>query len=79
MTCSPEVWNTPGTCINQVLIHKGMRVEVMVDGQMTPKIEVRNGLRQGCTIALTLFNYGDQVLERALPLASGYYSVQVCG
>ena len=37
-------------------LHDGMKTEIMVDGTTTPEIEVTNGLRQGCTIALTLFN-----------------------
>ena len=30
--------------------------EVTVDGQVAPEFEVRNGLRQGCVLAPTLFN-----------------------
>ena len=37
-------------------LHEGMKAEVHVNGNITPEIEVRNGLRQGCTIAPTLFN-----------------------
>ena len=37
-------------------LHDGMKAEVTVDGAITPEIEVTNGLRQGCTIAPTLFN-----------------------
>ena len=37
-------------------LHEGMKTEVRVDGHTAPEFEVRNGLRQGCTIALTLFN-----------------------
>ena len=37
-------------------LHEGMKAEVTVDDQTTPEFEVKNGLRQGCTIAPTLFN-----------------------
>ncbi len=42
-------------------LHEGMKAEVTVDGSVTPvyvtpEIEVQNSLRQGCTIAPTLFN-----------------------
>ena len=37
-------------------LHDGIKAEVTVDGAITPEIEVTNGLRQGCTIAPTLFN-----------------------
>ena len=36
--------------------HEGMQTSVSMNGEMTPEFEVRNGLRQGCTIAPTLFN-----------------------
>ena len=37
--------------------HEGMQTSVSVNGENTPEFEVRNGLRQGCTIApSTLFN-----------------------
>ena len=36
-------------------LHDGMKAEVTVDGATTPLIEVNNGLRQGCTIAPSLF------------------------
>lgn len=32
-----------------------MKAEVTVDGVTTPVVEVNNGLRQGCTIAPSLF------------------------
>ena len=35
--------------------HDGMAATVAVDGEQAPPFEVRNGLRQGCTIAPTLF------------------------
>ena len=38
-------------------LHDGMKTEVALSGgETTPEIEVNNGLRQGCTIAPTLFN-----------------------
>ena len=45
-------------------LHDGMQAEVTIDGYVTPEIEVQNGLRQGCTIAPTLFNlYFNLVIE----------------
>ncbi len=37
-------------------LHDGMQAQVTVDGQVAPMFEVRNGLRQGCVLAPTLFN-----------------------
>ena len=37
-------------------LHDGMKVEASVDGTTTPVIEVNNSLRQGYTIAPSLFN-----------------------
>ena len=37
-------------------LHDGMKAEVTVNGATTDSIDVTNGLRQGCTIAPTLFN-----------------------
>ena len=36
--------------------HDGMRAEVRVGALISSSFEVRNGLRQGCTLAPTLFN-----------------------
>ena len=36
--------------------HEGMHAEVRVGSTTTEEFEVRNGLRQGCTLAPTLFN-----------------------
>ena len=36
--------------------HEGMHAEVKVGSTITESFEVRNGLRQGCTLAPTLFN-----------------------
>ena len=46
-------------------LHEGMKAEVTVDNASTPEIEVTNGLRQGCTIAPTLFNlYFNLVMDQ---------------
>ena len=46
-------------------LHDGVQAEVTVDGQVAPKFEVCNGLRQGCVIAPTLFNlYFTLVMEQ---------------
>lgn len=37
-------------------LYEQMKAEVLVGGETTPVFEVTNGLRQGCTIAPTLFN-----------------------
>ena len=36
--------------------HDGMKAEIRVGSSSTDSIEVKNGLRQGCTLAPTLFN-----------------------
>ena len=36
--------------------HEGMCAEVRVGSTTTEEFEVRNGIRQGCTLAPTLFN-----------------------
>ena len=36
-------------------LHVGMKAEVSVGGSLSDSFEVRNGLRQGCTLAPTLF------------------------
>ena len=36
--------------------HEGMHAEARIGSDTTEKFEVRNGLRQGCTIAPLLFN-----------------------
>jgi len=47
--------------------HDDTRAEVRVDGELLQSIEVKNGLRQGCTMAPTLFNiYASVVAERWL-------------
>ena len=36
--------------------HEDMQAEVKVGGALSESFAVRNGLRQGCTLAPTLFN-----------------------
>ena len=36
--------------------HDGTRATIRVDGELLEEFEVTNGLRQGCTMATTLFN-----------------------
>ena len=36
--------------------HQDMKARLRVDGEMLEEIKVANGLRQGCTMAPTLFN-----------------------
>ena len=44
-----------------------MKARLRVDGEMLEEIEVANGLRQGCKMAPTLFNfYACAVAERWL-------------
>ena len=50
-------YEVPPSLLNIIRsLHDGMKAEITVDGAITPEIEVTNGLRQGCTIAPTLFN-----------------------
>ena len=52
-----QKYGIPPVIINLIQsLHEGMKAEVSVSGGTTPAIEVNNGLRQGCTIAPTLFN-----------------------
>ena len=45
--------------------HSNMQARVRVDGELLKEIEVINGLRQGCTMAPTLFNlFACAVAER---------------
>ena len=46
--------------------HEGMKAQVSINGELLEeKIDVQNGLRQGCTLAPTLFNlYACLVMER---------------
>ena len=52
-----EKYGIPPRMVNIIRsFHEGMQTSVSVNGENTPVFEVRNGLRQGCTIAPTLFN-----------------------
>ena len=47
--------------------HHNMEASIRVDEELLDRIEVKNGLRQGCTLAPTLFNlYACVVIERWL-------------
>ena len=49
-------FGVPGHLIDVVKsFHEGMEARVWVGGELLEEIEVRNGLRQGCTMAPTLF------------------------
>ena len=55
--CVLRKYGVPPSMLNVVRsLHDGMLAEVTVDGRVAPEFEVRNGLRQGCVIAPTLFN-----------------------
>lgn len=58
-------YGIPPTLVNIIRsLHEGMKTEVTVDGTTTTEIEATNGLKQGCTIAPTLFNlYFNFVIE----------------
>ena len=52
-----EKYGVPEKMLNVVnSFHEGMHAEVRVGSTVTDRFEVRNGLRQGCTLAPTLFN-----------------------
>ena len=42
--------------------HSNMKARIKVDGELLEEIEVKNGLRQGCTVAPTWFNLYDSVV-----------------
>ena len=58
----------PGVLVNIVRsFHENMNAQIRLDGELLEGIGVNNGLRQGCTIAPTLFNlYSCAVTERWL-------------
>ena len=59
--------------------HKAMEARVRVGGELLDEIEVRNGLRQGCTMAPTLFNlYACVVAERWLGRVKDVEGVGTC-
>ena len=52
-----EKYGVPPTLLSVVRsFHEGMRDSVRVRGSISDSFEVRNGVRQGCTIAPVLFN-----------------------
>ena len=52
-----EKYGVPEKMLNVVKsFHEGMHAEVRVGSTVTDRFEVWNGLRQGCTLAPTLFN-----------------------
>ena len=60
--------------------HEGMKAQVLVNGEIpNEQIAVVNGLRQGCTMAPTLFNlYGCIVTERWKERLDGQEGVGIC-
>ena len=56
MVCSGEVRCAPTVLSVIRSFHEDMTAVVRVGDALTENIEVANGLRQGCTLALTLFN-----------------------
>ena len=47
----------PDTLIDIIrALHDNMKASIRVDGELLEEIEVNNGLRQGCSMASTLFN-----------------------
>ena len=59
--------------------HEAMEARVRVGGELLDEIEVRNGLRQGCTMAPTLFNlYACVVAERWLEKVKDVEGVGTC-
>ena len=52
-----EKLGVPPTMLSLIkLLHEGMTVQIRVSGNLTDSIAVCNGLRQGCTLAPTIFN-----------------------
>ena len=52
-----ERYGIPPTLVSTVRsLHDDMKAEVTVNGQLSPDFEVKNGLRQGCVVAPSLFN-----------------------
>ena len=65
--CALERLGVPASVIELVKsFHEGMKARLSINGQlMEEEIGVENGLRQGCTLAPTLFNlYACLVMER---------------
>ena len=62
-----EKLGVPGEVVKLVRsFHDGMKARVSINGELLKEeIDVENGLRQGCTLASTLFNlYACLVMER---------------
>jgi len=54
--CALRKYSVPGCVVELVSsFHDGMVATVAVGGEKAPPFEVKNGLRQGCTIAPSLF------------------------
>ena len=54
--CALRKYGVPDCLVDLVRsFHDGMVASVVVGGEQAPSFQVRNGLRQGCTIAPTLF------------------------
>jgi len=52
--------------------HKGMTARVRIEGSLSDKIEVNNGLRQSCYMSPVLFNlFSCVVLERWMQKLEG--------
>jgi len=52
-----EKYGVPPTLLSIVRsFHEGMKASVGVKGNISDSVEVRNGVRQWCTIAHMLFN-----------------------
>ena len=64
--CVLKKYGVPHSMLTVIrALHDGMQAEVTVDGQVAPKFEMCNGLRQGCGIVPTLFNlYFTLVMEQ---------------
>ena len=60
--------------------HEGMKAQVLVNGEIPDEqIAVVNGLRQGCTMAPTLFNLYDCIVtERWKERLDGQEGVGIC-
>ena len=56
--CTLRKYGVPDSLVSLVhSFHDGIVAMVAVSGEEAPPLEVRNGLHQGCTIALTLIVY----------------------
>jgi len=54
--CALQKYGVPECIVDLVhSFHDGMVATVVVSGEEEPPFEVRNGLRQGCTIATSLY------------------------